>query len=69
MKLGKSRHKQLLVCIWNNYSFRGQTTIRFVCEPLLVRTPNNYWFEDKPIVLSSLTSLNPFDNAPKGECR
>ena len=50
MKLGKSRRKQLLVCIWNNYSFRGQTTIRFVCEQLLVRIrmntalkPNDYW--------------------------
>ena len=50
MKLGKSRRKQLLVCIWNNYSFRGQTTIRFVCEQLLVRLrmntglrSNDYW--------------------------
>ena len=36
MKLGKSRHKPLLVCIWNNYSFRGQTTI--------VSYANNYSF-------------------------
>ena len=64
MKLGKSRRKPLLVCIWNNYSFRGQTTIRFVCEQLLVRIrmntalkPNDYWSLLRPILVAELTYI------------
>ena len=29
----------------DDYWYGGQTTIRFVCKPLLVRTSNHYWFE------------------------
>ena len=64
MKFGKSRRKPLLVCIWNNYSFRGQTTIRFVCEQLLVRIrmntalkPNDYWSLLRPILVAELTYI------------
>ena len=41
MKLGKSRRKQLLVCTWNNYSFRDQTTIG--------RWVNLYWSSHEAI--------------------
>ena len=64
MKLGKSRRKPLLVCIWNNYSFRGQTIIRFVCEQLLVRLrmntglrSNDYWSLLQPILVAGLTYI------------
>ena len=64
MKLGKSRRKPLLVYIWNNYSFRGQTTIRFVCEQLLVRLrmntglrSNDYWSLLRPILVAGLTYI------------
>jgi len=61
----------------DDYWYGGQTTIRFVCKPLFVRTSNHYRSEYEQLLNRALpqqlhapiTKQSPFNKLSKGEAQ